>query len=376
MNQPPEAVTQPKTYLAWVDHIKGLSILGIVLFHFFQNYPDSLPLVSALARLGAKVGFMSVDLFFLIAGFNISYSLARKNISQLTWPNFNWKAWLVNRLKRLYPSFFYAVILILVTYGIFDRLPTLSFKLILSVLGWAGLQFQVINPGFWFFTVILEAYLLTPLFYHIFHGRYLYIGISMLVFAVLTKISTFMFTSSPEVQSFLLSNNFIGSYIGQYALGLVWGICYWNNGQRFKAFDFYGSLFIFFPALVLYGYFSTIDQDFDYMSGFDLAFTPLTFLLLYSIFTNLYQKSFGDISLKPLSVLGKYSYQIFLVHQPILFVCLPGIVSIFEFSNALSIFLTLIISMLFVGLYVCLFIKLESIFSPLTNRLFSINRGD
>ncbi|HAG80759.1 MAG TPA: hypothetical protein DCL61_06215, partial [Cyanobacteria bacterium UBA12227] len=65
-----------KKRLHWVDQTKGLAILGIVLFHFFQNYPDRLGLVQILDRNGARLGYAAVDIFFVIAGFNTSYTLA------------------------------------------------------------------------------------------------------------------------------------------------------------------------------------------------------------------------------------------------------------------------------------------------------------
>ena len=51
-----------KQRLDWIDQTKGLAILGIIFFHFFQNYPDKLPLVSILGRNGAKIGYAAVDL--------------------------------------------------------------------------------------------------------------------------------------------------------------------------------------------------------------------------------------------------------------------------------------------------------------------------
>jgi peptidoglycan/LPS O-acetylase OafA/YrhL len=87
--------TSPPKYLAWIDQSKGLAILGIILFHFFQNYPFRTSWINSLYHLGAKVGFAAVGLFFVIAGFNTSYVLARKLEAK---QELNWQEWLKKRL--------------------------------------------------------------------------------------------------------------------------------------------------------------------------------------------------------------------------------------------------------------------------------------
>ncbi|MGA9377862.1 MAG: acyltransferase, partial [Phormidium sp.] len=160
--------SSPKKRLDWIDCTKGLAIIGILLFHFFQNYPDRLPLVSLLDKSGAKVGYAAVDIFFVMAGFNTSYALAaiaKKN--QLTEITTNWISWLQKRLLRLYPTYILAVLVTLLLYSLFSNIPFKSIADgILIFLGVASYKtFRVFNPGFWFFFVILQAYLVTPLIF-------------------------------------------------------------------------------------------------------------------------------------------------------------------------------------------------------------------
>lgn len=318
---------------------------------------------------------MAVDLFFIIAGFNISYAFARKNITNFSWGEFNWKTWIKARIFRLYPSFFYAVLFIYITYAIFQyQYPEWSFDFLLSLLGWAGLKFQVINPGLWFFTVILEAYLITPIFYSLFKGNHRWIAVSMILVAIATKIACLATLSgSEDWYFFLVSNNFIGSYIGQFGLGLFWGHSYWHNGNRFKPRDFYGSLLIFVAALVIYIALSASGQDFRYMIGFDLAFTPLTFLGLYFLFSRseVWSKANAllTLTLQGLSTLGKYSYQIFLIHQPLFFVILPILTGLIALGTIPELASVLVITLILLTLYVLLFLQLEKTMAPITRRL-------
>lgn len=112
--------TPEKQRLDWIDQTKGLAILGILFFHFFQNYPDKLSLVSLLDRNGAKIGYAAVDIFFVMAGFNTSYILAaaseKYNLPKITT---SWKSWLLKRLDRIYPTYFLAVVCSLFLYFIF-----------------------------------------------------------------------------------------------------------------------------------------------------------------------------------------------------------------------------------------------------------------
>ncbi|MBK1990152.1 acyltransferase [Sphaerospermopsis aphanizomenoides BCCUSP55] len=95
----------------WIDRTKGLAKIGIVLFHFLQNYPERIQLINILDRNFARVGYAAVDIFFLMAGFNTSYALMSRAIKQGNDTiKINWKSWVVKRLLRLYPSYWLAVI--------------------------------------------------------------------------------------------------------------------------------------------------------------------------------------------------------------------------------------------------------------------------
>jgi peptidoglycan/LPS O-acetylase OafA/YrhL len=322
MNPQPPNPLRPR--IDWIDQVKGGAILGIVLFHFFQNYPQQLGWVAVLNRNGARLGYAAVDIFFVMAGFNIALVFGGQLLAGQALPQqgSEWAAWLKKRLLRLYPTYGLAVIACLLLYwGLHYRTVPLDLKLGLTVLGWAGYNFQALNPGFWFFTVILQAYLVMPLLVRLGGHqprRWLVLGLSL---GLLTKAAALLSRSSP-LYLYFLQTNFIGSYIFQVCLGVAWGLGYAQRGQ-FRRRDWQAAGLVFGLGLLLYGAMTWRRIEIVYMLGFDMAFSGLMFLGLYQLCQVLVRSPIGRRVLAPISVLGRFSYQIYLVHQPLYFVLFP-----------------------------------------------------
>ncbi|MEH2360038.1 hypothetical protein, partial [Nostoc sp.] len=60
-----------------------------------------------------------------------------------------------------------------------------------------------------------------------------------------------------------------------------------------------------------------------------------------------------------LSILGIYSYQIYLIHQPLYFVLLPKLNYVIQINNYLKIGVSLMIVSILLTIYVFSFIKIE-----------------
>jgi peptidoglycan/LPS O-acetylase OafA/YrhL len=311
MNQP-----KPRPRIEWIDQVKGLAIVSIVLFHFFQNYPQQVSWVAVLNRNGARLGYAAVDIFFVMAGFNIALMLAGKDLP-------NWTKWLKKRLVRLYPTYWLAVVACIVLFvGMQYRVIPIDLSLVLTILGGAGYTFQALNPGFWFFTVILQAYLVMPLLFPFGATRperWLWLGLGL---GLITKIVAGVLGRSSPFYLYFLQTNFIGSYIFPVCLGLYWGMGYADRG-RFTLRDWQVAGGVFGAGLLLYGGLAVKGVDIVYMLGFDMAFSGLMFLGLYQFCQWLGGSPIGRQPLAMLSILGLYSYQIYLVHQPLFFVMFP-----------------------------------------------------
>lgn len=358
-----------KTRLHWIDQTKGLAILGIVLFHFFQNYPDRFELVQALYRSGARWGYAAVDIFFVIAGFNTSYTLASlldagkiRSLLQV-----DWALWLKKRLSRLYPTYWLAVLVTLLLYAVMSRIE------IKSILDFGGIligltsyeRFKTINPGFWFFSVILQAYLVIPLIFYLCKSKPQLMLILGILGGLITKITCLMFYNQSGVFWFMLQNNFLGSYFFQLGLGLYWGFIYFEY-RSFRKVDIAVSAILFTVGILLYSFLVVQRINFVYKIGFDIAFTPLFFILLYWMFDFFNTRIEGKKRFFPL--LGNYSYQIYLIHQPLLFVLLPYLVQGVNLDPYARLLLSLVSTTVVLTIYVVAFTQVESLLRKLVQK--------
>lgn len=170
---------QNKAHFAWIDVLRGLSALAIVLFHArvtlwvgwtqIRATPEQFSTIDRLAAfLSLPVPFFgsAVMLFFLISGFCIHYPYANRG------REFQWKSYLWRRWGRIYPPYF-AIVLIgigLECYLFFEFKEPAS-----SVATWwksvvmlenygpdAGRMMS--NPSLWSLPVEAELYLVYPLF--------------------------------------------------------------------------------------------------------------------------------------------------------------------------------------------------------------------
>jgi len=366
-----------KNRLKWIDYTKGVAILGIICFHFFQNYPERTELVKILDRNGARLGYAAVDLFFVIAGFNTSYSFAsiKAKLSQGEPIKNNWLIWLKKRLSRLYPTYWLAIVLTLLIYYLFSQIKVSSvLDLVFIFIGLPGYpRFRTINPGFWFFSVILQAYLAIPLILYICKSKPTRILLVGLVIGVLNKLVCLVLLGFQDLKlfSFFLQLNFLGSYFFPLCLGLYWGFTYFDH-KTFRRVDLVISSSVFVISLMIYLSLMVSQIRFVYMLGFDIVFTPLFFIVFYYIFEYLENNKFSlNLGLNFLSLAGLYSYQIYLIHQPLLFVLLPYLKQNVHGDASLRLIVSIIVTSVLLSVYVFLFTQLESFLRKAVGKISS-----
>ena len=165
--------------LGWIDIAKGLAILFVVYFHFFRTVfehyqppPDDWSsllggTVSILRSAWWEIsglGFHAVGAFIILSGWTLMQStLARAESGHVAWTK-----WYGARFLRLYPMYWVAHLVYLVSPFV-ARLEPVDGRIILSLLGLRfiniEMNFMYLNAAWWYFSMLIQFYLIFPLLF-------------------------------------------------------------------------------------------------------------------------------------------------------------------------------------------------------------------
>jgi peptidoglycan/LPS O-acetylase OafA/YrhL len=174
--------------MAWLDVTKGWAILWVVYFHsftcwikppspiesgFFQKvaqpelWTTPFSIFLSLARtLGiglSQLGFHAVGLFLVASGFVLAQSAMRTITKN---GEVRWSSWIMSRLARLYPMYWLAHLIYLISPWE-ARLEPVDGRFLISLTGLRFLSidynFFYLNAAWWYFSLILQLFALFPL---------------------------------------------------------------------------------------------------------------------------------------------------------------------------------------------------------------------
>src|SRR5438093_8527286 len=165
--------------LLWLDVSKGLAILFVAYFHFFRTYFEHGTLPPAdwnglaagaltIARLVwlkvSGLGFHAVGVFIILSGWTLMQSTMRRAESGAI----GWSAWYRARSLRLYPMYWVAHLVYLLSPFV-ARLEPVDDRIILSLLGLRFIDIQMnfmyLNAAWWYFSMLIQFYLIFPLLF-------------------------------------------------------------------------------------------------------------------------------------------------------------------------------------------------------------------
>src|SRR6266550_2210542 len=309
--------------LLWLDIAKALAISWVVYFHFFntcfehaQFPPDNWSSLAASAVTILRmvwlkisgIGLHAVGVFIILSGWALMESTARRVESG----SLKWGSWFRARFLRLYPMYWVAHLVYLVSPFV-ARLEPVDSRIVLSLLGLRFIDIQMnfmyLNAAWWYFSMLIQFYLIFPLLFWAARRlgplRFLLIACAAGFFARYVLLVVW-----PQNGLWVLGG-FAICRLPEFALGMSLAMWHARSTARVEWFLLRGTglflgLVLYPAALLLYGgRYDFIFVDFATGTCCMLEIVGIAGIIL--VFKEP-AKLFG--------LVGLYSYGLYLIHQP------------------------------------------------------------
>src|ERR1043166_2608034 len=310
--------------LLWIDIAKGLAILFVAYFHFFTTYFQHGVLppadwsnfaagVLTILRLAwfkvSGLGFHAVGVFIILSGWTLMQSTMRRAESG---PAVAWGPWYRARILRLYPMYWVAHLVYLLSPFV-ARLEPVDDRIILSLLGLRFIDIQMnfmyLNAAWWYFSMLIQLYLIFPLLF--LAARRFGPWWFLLIACATGFFARYMLLVVWQQNGLWVLGGFAICRLPEFALGMSLAMWHTRSPARVEWFLLRGAglflgLILYPAALQLYhGLYAYIFVDFATGTCCMLEIVGIAGVIL--LFKGP-AKLFG--------LVGVYSYGLYLIHQP------------------------------------------------------------
>ena len=320
--------------LAWYDGVRGIAILWIAIFHFFMAYDasrhpwllgwSSFPAfmegcapASFLETIGCVIngvlaaiferGSQGVAVFVVASGFGLTLSLVKKGM-----PPGGWGIWYWKRLIRLYPLYWLAHLVCLVSPFVSLADP-IDYRFLLSFLGNRfyppDTMFYYLVPAWWYFGLLIQLYVIFPVLFRLLLKlgpmRFLLLSILVTVITRTVLVDVLHANSNYEQGAFCLGR------LWEFATGMALAYWYHEKPALLEQRLFSGTTFVIGIVLYVLGAYSYQPVFFHSLTD-GLIGTGLTILLAHCA---RWVNRMGVVG-STLGKVGAFSYGLYLLHQP------------------------------------------------------------
>src|SRR3984893_17597652 len=309
--------------LLWLDVAKGLAILDVVYFHFFKTYFEhgSLPpadwsgfAVSATTVIRimwlkvSALGFHAVGVFIILSGWALMQSTARRAESG----SINWAPWYRARFLRLYPMYWTAHLVYLISPFV-ARFEQIDSRIVLSLLGLRfvniGMNFYYLNAAWWYFSMLIQFYLLFPLLF--WAARKLGPWTFLLTACAAGFLSRYLMLIVYPQDGLWILGGFAICRLPEFALGMALGMWHSRSSARTEWFLLRGAGLV--TGLVLYPAALWLYHNGVTYVFVDFATSACCFLEVVGVAGII--SRFSGLA-KVFGLVGAFSYGLYLIHQP------------------------------------------------------------
>jgi peptidoglycan/LPS O-acetylase OafA/YrhL len=309
--------------LLWIDISKGLAILVVAYFHFFRTYfqygvlppadwsnvaASALTILRLLWFKVSGLGFHAVGVFIILGGWTLMQSTMRRTELGAV----AWGTWYRARLLRLYPMYWVAHLVYLLSPFV-ARLEPVDDRIILSLIGLRFIDIQMnfmyLNAAWWYFSMLIQFYLIFPLLF--LAARRFGPWSFLLGACVVGFFARYVLLVVWPQNGLWVLGGFAICRLPEFALGISLASWHTHSSARVEWFLLRGAgllvgLMLYPAALQLYhGLYDYIFVDFATGACCMLEIVGIAGII--SLFQGT-AKIFG--------LIGLYSYGLYLIHQP------------------------------------------------------------
>jgi len=362
--------------LLWIDISKGLAILFVAYFHFFATYfqhgvlppPDWSNIAAAtltILRLAwfkvSGLGFHAVGVFIILSGWTLMQSTARRAETG----TIHWGGWYCARFVRLYPMYWVAHLVYLVSPFV-ARLEPVDSRIILSLLGLRfidiTMNFMYLNAAWWYFSMLIQFYVMFPLLFWA-ARRFGPFAFLLMACALGFFVRYLLLVVYPQ-HGFWVLGGFAVCRLPEFALGMALGMWHKQSPARIEWFLLRGvgllAGLLLYPA-AMWLYHNGITYVFV-----DFATSACCLLEIVGVAGIIWR--FGSVA-KVFGLVGAFSYGLYLIHQP--YVIWLGLR-----IRPISVSLFLLVFVATLAVLSAWGILLEKSTNALVNRLFPPKKGE
>ncbi len=309
--------------LLWIDISKGLAILVVAYFHFFRTYfqygvlppsdwsnlaASALTILRLIWFKVSGLGFHAVGVFIILSGWTLMQSTMRRVESGPV----AWGGWYRARFLRLYPMYWVAHLVYLVSPFV-ARLEPVDNRIILSLLGLRFIDIQMnfmyLNAAWWYFAMLIQFYLIFPLLFWM--ARRLGPWWFLIIACAAGFFARYILLVVWPQNGLWVLGGFAICRLPEFALGMSLAMWHRQSSARVEWFllrgpGFVVGLILYPAALQLYhGLYPYIFCDFATGTCCMLEIVGIAGII-----------SLSSAPAKLFGLVGVYSYGLYLIHQP------------------------------------------------------------
>lgn len=333
-DDPSQPAPSTGSHFEWLDSVRGMAILWIAFFHFFQTYDggrfpwpikiDSFSTFVNLCAPGSTLGDIScaiaaifaaviqrgpegVGVFILFSGFGLTYSLARHKERRPAWGQ-----WYLRRFAKLFPIYWVAHLVFLISPLVSLHDPV-DYRFVLSFLGDrvypVDKMFFYLVPAWWFLGLLLELYVVYPLLFRLMQrlGAAKYLALCI----IFTSVTRYLLFGVFEADGNYVQGAFFVGRLWEFAAGMVLGKLMAEAPDR--TIEFLTSWRGLLGGAAIYVLGSLAYRP-DFLYSFSDGLTAMGLSVILIHLAKLFEKVPGLG--RSLATAGVYSYGIYLFHQP------------------------------------------------------------